>query len=193
MARVSPRAQAFLALYEKGWFPMDEGSGLKAYCYNPRGVLPLDEFHIPRRLARWLRHCPYTVTHNQAFEQVIQACAQRERTWISPEIVSGFLELHEAGLAHSMEAWHEGTLAGGLYGLALGGTFSGESMFHRADGASKACLVELVRQLREAGFELIDCQSVTATLQQFGARLVPFSDYFQRFQQLRDKVCLWHA
>ena len=158
ICRVSSLARAFLALYERGYFPMaDENGDLRGYCYDPRGVLPLQEFHIPRRLQRWLRQNPYTVTHNQAFEQVIQSCGQRKSTWISTEISQGFCQLHRMGLAHSWEAWHQGQLVGGLYGLALGGTFCGESMFQRADHASKVCLVELVTRLRQAGFDLIDC------------------------------------
>jgi leucyl/phenylalanyl-tRNA---protein transferase len=187
-----PLAKVFLGLYEQGWFPMaDEDGKLKAYCYDPRGVLPLEEFHIPARFARSLRRSPYRITCDQAFADVVLGCSQRTTTWISQEIMDGFVELHNAGLAHSLEAWEGDQLVGGLYGIALGATFCGESMFSRASGASKACLVELYHHLTGRGFRLIDCQQVTPTLAQFGARYMPFPEYFRLFQQYRSVQCLW--
>lgn len=167
----------------------DERGVVGAYCYDPRGVLPLEEFHIPRRLQRWLRGQPYRITHNQAFRRVIARCGARLHTWLCPEIEQVFGELHEHGWAHSLEAWHGDELVGGLYGMVLGGTFCGESMFHDAPHAGKACLVELYHRMVRGGFDLIDCQDVTPTLAQFGARKMPFADYFRRFQAARHKVC----
>ncbi|MBX3167823.1 MAG: leucyl/phenylalanyl-tRNA--protein transferase [Candidatus Eremiobacteraeota bacterium] len=167
----------------------DQDGRVRAYCYDPRGVLPLAEFHIPRRLTRWLRRQPYRLTLDQAFPEVIRCCGQRNHTWLCPEIESAFCELHQAGLAHSLEAWQGEQLVGGLYGLALGGTFCGESMFSSADNASKACLVELYRRMCQGGFDLIDCQDVTSTLAQFGARHIPFAQYFEMFRSSREKDC----
>ena len=167
----------------------DHDGRVRAYCYDPRGVLPMAEFHIPRRLSRWLRTQPYRLTLDQAFPEVIRRCGQRNNTWLCPEIESIFCELHGAGLAHSLEAWQGDQLVGGLYGLALGGTFCGESMFSCADNASKACLVELYRRMHLGGFELIDCQDVTSTLAQFGARQIPFDQYFEMFRSYREKDC----
>lgn len=182
--------KAFLQLYERGFFPMGTSDGsVRAYCYDPRGVLPIRDFHVPRRLERWLGRSPYQLTLNQAFQEVIDGCARRPKTWIHPPIRRGFVELHQMGLAHSLEAWLDGQLVGGLYGLALGGTFCGESMFHNAPQASKACLVELVKRLRQSGFDLIDCQEVTPTLAQFGAHYVSFEEYYTQFQRLRGKDC----
>lgn len=166
---------------------------LRIQRYDPRGVLLLDEHHVPRRLQRWLRQCPYRITHNQAFAEVVLGCAERVLTWINRDIIESFCELHEAGLGHSLEAWEEDRLVGGLYGLSLGATFCGESMFHRAPQASKACLAELLRRLKKGGFELIDCQDVTPTLAQFGARWMPFEEYFERFRRNREKKCCLHA
>jgi len=187
---MSPLAQRYLALYEEGYFPMANDQGKVApYCYDPRGVLLLEEFHIPRRLERWLKSSPYRLTHNQAFPEVIRRCGERSRTWLCPEIVDTFCELHQHGWAHSLEAWLDSHLVGGLYGLALGGTFCGESMFHLETHASKACLVELVQRMLRGGFHLIDCQDVTPTMAQFGARFMRFREYFQLFRRYRKDEC----
>lgn len=167
----------------------DPDGRVRAYCYDPRGVLPLAEFRVPRRLTRWLRSQPYRLTLNQAFPDVIRQCGQRSNTWLNAEIETTFCELHQAGWAHSLEAWQEDQLVGGLYGLALGGTFCGESMFSRADNASKACLVELYRRMCRGGYILIDCQDVTSTLAQFGARHMPFHQYYELFCRYRKKDC----
>jgi leucyl/phenylalanyl-tRNA--protein transferase len=167
----------------------DDSGRVSAYCYDPRGVLLLKEFHAPRRLQRWLRANPYRITYNQAFSQVISLCGARRRTWLCPEIEQTFCELHRHGWAHSLEAWQGDQLVGGLYGMALGGTFCGESMFHRAPQASKACLIELYRRMIQGGFDLIDCQDVTPTLAQFGARAIKFKDYYRLFRQYREKDC----
>lgn len=187
---MSPLADRYLALYEHGYFPMADDSGkVGAFCYDPRGVLPVAEFHIPRRLERWLRARPYQITCNQAFPQVIRLCGERQRTWLCAEIEETFCELHRHGWAHSLEAWHQGQLVGGLYGMTLGGTFCGESMFHREPHASKACLIELYQRMVQGGFDLIDCQEVTPTLAQFGARQIRFSEYYGLFRQYRKKEC----
>jgi leucyl/phenylalanyl-tRNA--protein transferase len=168
-----------LAAYASGWFPMADDEGTIAwYSPDPRGIIPLhppDAFHIPSRLRRVVRQHRFDIQVDTAFEEVIRACAEAERdvddtgTWISEDIVQSYCALHERGYAHSVEAWQEGRLVGGLYGVALGGAFFGESMFHRASGASKVALVALVERLRSRGFTLLDTQWITDHLQQFGA------------------------
>jgi leucyl/phenylalanyl-tRNA--protein transferase len=155
---------------EIGWFSPD-----------PRGILPLETFHVPRRLARVVRSAEYTMRVDTAFEDVMRACAARrdEGTWINDEILASYVALHRLGLAHSVEAWRDGTLAGGLYGVHLGAAFFGESMFHRTPNASKVALVALVERLRRRGFLLLDTQWVTRHLAQFGAIEIPRRQYLR--------------
>ena len=145
---------------EIGWFSPD-----------PRGIIPLDTFHVPARLARIVRSGRFEIRVDTAFESVMRACAERpdDGTWISEDIVQSYLALHRLGLAHSVEAWRRGALVGGLYGVHLGGAFFGESMFHRETDASKVALVALVDRMQRRGFALLDTQWVTPHLEQFGA------------------------
>ena len=162
----------------------DEGA-LSWYSPDPRGIIPLEAFHVPSRLRRVVRHAPFRIEVDGAFEDVIRACAEAERdpndmgTWISEEIIESYCTLHKLGHAHSIEAWADDRLVGGLYGVALGGAFFGESMFHRATDASKVALVALVDRLRGRGFTLLDTQWVTDHLQQFGAIEIPRPEYLQ--------------
>ncbi len=166
------------------------GGGIRFYTSNPRGVLPLDGLHIPRRLARRLRGNPFELRLNTAFREVVEGCSERASTWISGELIDIYTFLHERGFAHSVEAWDASGLVGGLYGVSLGGAFFGESMFARADDASKACLVHLVAHLNERRFRLLDCQQVTAHTQRFGAIWIHESDYLERLQRaLKVKRC----
>lgn len=165
-----------LAAYASGWFPMADGEEqISWYSPDPRGIIPLDTFHVPSRLQRVVRQGRFRIAINQDFEAVIRACAGAERdpddggTWISEEIVQSYCALHRLGHAHSVESWQGDHLVGGLYGVALGGAFFGESMFHRSPDASKVALVALVDRLRTRGFSLLDTQWVTGHLQQFGA------------------------
>lgn len=165
-----------LRAYRHGLFPMAETrEGERLYWLDPerRGILPLDRFHLPRRLARTVLSDTFTVTVNRDFAGTIAGCAHaapgREDTWINPQIERLFSELHRLGYAHSVETRQDGHLVGGLYGVAIGGVFFGESMFSFARDASKVALVHLVARLRLAGFELLDTQFVTAHLSQFGA------------------------
>jgi leucyl/phenylalanyl-tRNA--protein transferase len=159
---------------------------LRLYWIDPeqRGILPLDGFHVPRSLRRALRSERFEIRCDTAFETVMRACAEptpeRPESWINERIVGLFVELHGLGLAHSVEAWEDGRLAGGLYGLALGGAFFGESMFSRRTDASKAALVHLVARLRHGGFRLLDTQFVTEHLRQFGAVEIPREQYRAR-------------
>ncbi|MCA9795288.1 MAG: leucyl/phenylalanyl-tRNA--protein transferase, partial [Candidatus Eremiobacteraeota bacterium] len=155
---MSPVEEVLLG-YTQGLFPMaEEEGGYSFYTAYPRAVLPLERFHCPSRLARRLKNRPFEMRRDSDFEGVIRGCAARDSTWISDEIVAIYRQLHRAGYVHTVEAWNEDGLVGGLYGVVLGGAFFGESMFHRASDASKACVVHLVEHLRQAGFRLLDCQ-----------------------------------
>jgi len=174
---------ALLDAYASGWFPMAVAPGeIRWYSPDPRGIIPLDSFHTPRRLARALRQNAFEVRIDTAFRDVIIACAARvdaDGNWIDAEIIESYCNLHAEGHAHSVETWHEGALVGGLYGVSLGGAFFGESMFHRARDASKAALVALVDRLRERGYLLLDTQWVTEHLEQFGALEIPRRRYLR--------------
>jgi leucyl/phenylalanyl-tRNA--protein transferase len=176
--------ELMLRAYRIGLFPMAESRDARTlYWLDPeqRGVIPLDAFHLPRRLARRIRQAPYQITANREFERVIDECAaprpSSPESWINAEIRALFLALHEQGHAHSIEAWRDGELVGGLYGVAMGGAFFGESMFSRADDASKIALVHLVARLRLGGFTLLDAQFQTSHLAQFGTEEVPRAIY----------------
>jgi leucyl/phenylalanyl-tRNA--protein transferase len=180
-------ADLLLRAYASGIFPMARSRDeLRLYWIDPeqRGILPLDGFHVPRSLRRALRSERFEIRCDTAFETVMRACAEptpeRPESWINERIVGLFVELHGLGLAHSVEAWEDGRLAGGLYGLALGGAFFGESMFSRRTDASKAALVHLVARLRHGGFRLLDTQFVTEHLRQFGAVEIPREQYRAR-------------
>lgn len=161
-----------LGRYRTGYFPMAVEGGIGWFSPEPRGVIPLDRFQVPRRLARFLRQGRFQCTVNLSFRDVITACASREDTrgdWISEHILESYCALHEAGHAHSVEVWDADRLVGGLYGVSLRGAFFGESMFHRVRDVSKVALCVLVKRLRERGFGLLDLQWVTPHLRQFGA------------------------
>ena len=176
--------------YAIGIFPMaSRRSDPSVHWVAPtmRGVLPLATFHIPRRLRRRLDDGSFDVRCDTAFAAVIAACAEprggHPETWINAQIARVFCELHDRGHAHSVETWRDGELVGGLYGLALGGAFFGESMFSRQTDASKIALVHLVARLRLGGFALLDIQFVTPHLQQFGAIELPAASYLQQLDQ----------
>ncbi|MBI3393315.1 MAG: leucyl/phenylalanyl-tRNA--protein transferase [Nitrospirae bacterium] len=169
------------AAYRRGLFPMAEEAGRIAwYSPDPRGVFDLDRFHVPRRLARVIRSGRFDIAIDADFEAVIRACAGREETWLNEEMIAAYVALHRKGLAHSVEARRENRRAGGLYGVAIGGAFMGESMFHVETDASKVCLAHLVERLKERGFVLLDTQFLTPHLARFGARWIPRSEYLRR-------------
>jgi leucyl/phenylalanyl-tRNA--protein transferase len=181
IARVKPfTPDDLVACYRRGVFPMAESREDEGFfIVDPewRCIFPLDKFHVPRRLARTLRSNRFSFTIDRAFAAVVDGCAapgpDREDTWINPDIRTLYLEMHGRGLAHSVEARIGGDLAGGLYGVAIGGAFFGESMFSLATDASKAALVHLAARLRFGGFKLLDAQFVTPHLEQFGAQTLP--------------------
>lgn len=183
--RLTP--ELILRAYALGIFPMarDRFDPVVHWVAPPvRGVFPLDAFHVPRKLKRTLRGSRWQVRCDTDFEAVIHACASpamgRFDTWINGEIIRSFSELFRLGFAHSVEAWRDGALVGGLYGVALGGAFFGESMFSRESDASKVALVHLIARLRLGGFALLDIQFVTEHLRQFGAIEIPAAEYIDR-------------
>lgn len=179
-------ADTLLAAYADGYFPMAKSrDDPQLYWFHPeqRGVLPLETFHVPVRLARFMRKRPFTVTVDKAFADVIRACAVREDTWINNTIIALYCELHERGFAHSVECWREDTLVGGVYGVALGGAFFGESMFSRTTNASKVALVHLVELLKKTGYRLLDTQYVNDHLKQFGAEEIAREEYMRRLDE----------
>ncbi len=190
-----------LRAYGAGVFPMAESRHAdRLYWLDPalRGVLPIDEgFHLPRRLRRTALSARFTVTANRDFMGVIRGCAEpapgRVDTWINPQIESLFGALHDRGAAHSVETWQDGRLVGGLYGVALGGAFFGESMFSRVTDASKVALVHLVARLRLCGFVLLDTQFLTSHLARFGAVEIPKAVYKQRLSEALEVPARWHA
>lgn len=188
--------ELLVSAYASGWFPMavDEGD-IRWYSPDPRGIIPLDAFHVPTRLARVMRRNVFTIAINRDFESVIRACASAPRdedeggTWIDEEILESYCALHDEGLAHSVEAWQGERLVGGLYGVALRGAFFGESMFHEVTDASKVVLAALVERLRARGFTLLDVQWVTPHLEQFGAIEVPRDRYLEMLTESLLKDC----
>lgn len=193
-----------LSAYAQGCFPMsDSRNGQIAwYSPDPRTILPLDQFHIPHGLKRTLKRDPYFITIDRCFGRVIQACAQprpyQQETWINDEIIKVYTTLHELGYGHSIEAWqrnelHRPTdeLVGGLYGLALGGAFFGESMFSTAPDASKVCLVHLVEHLVQRGYSLCDVQLENDHLKQFGIVTISREDYMRKLEEAIVREVKW--
>jgi leucyl/phenylalanyl-tRNA--protein transferase len=171
----------------------DEGR-IRWLAPDPRAVIDLDAFKISRSLKTEVRRESFELSVNRAFSRVIEACADRaEGTWISPEIQEAYRELHRLGFAHSVESWQGGELAGGLYGVAIGGAFFGESMFHLVGNASKIALVRLVERMREHGFELLDVQFLTDHLRRFGAREIPKRYYEARLRHAIRLPCSFVA
>jgi leucyl/phenylalanyl-tRNA--protein transferase len=182
--------ELLLRAYAAGIFPMAERRDSDTLMWispEQRGVIPLDAFHVPARLARTVKSDRFEVRVDTAFAEVMAACAEgtpgREQSWINDEILSLYGELHALGHAHSMECWREGHLAGGLYGVRLGGAFFGESMFSRERDASKVALVHLVARLIRGRFTLLDAQFLTDHLAQFGAVAIPRREYLRRLKQ----------
>jgi leucyl/phenylalanyl-tRNA--protein transferase len=178
--------QTLLSAYAQGIFPMADPSGrIGWYSADPRGILPLDSFHVPHTLAQQIRNARgVEVRFNFDFEKTMRACrdARADGTWINEKLIAAYVQLHELGFAHSVETWWDGELAGGLYGVSLGGAFFGESMFHRRTNASKIALVALVNRLKERGFVLLDTQASTNHLRRFGCIDIPATEYLQRLE-----------
>ena len=195
-SRLTP--EILLRAYAEGLFPMAERrDDPLLYWVSPekRGIIPLDGFHVPRRLARTVRASPFTVTSDRAFIDVMKACAApapgRPDSWINDEILRLYTALHAGGHAHSIECWQDGELAGGLYGVRLGAAFFGESMFSRRRDASKVALVHLVDGLKRGGFTLLDTQFITSHLARFGAIEIPRERYLLKLQDALNREAIW--
>ncbi len=181
--------EILLSAYAQGAFPMADHDGvIRLYTADPRGVLPLDAFHVPQTLRQLVKKSPdhggFDVRINHDFEATMRGCMDNHDggTWINDELVAAYNALHHLGFAHSVECWRDGQLAGGLYGVSLGGAFFGESMFHRQRDASKVALVHLVRRLRERNFVLLDTQANTCHLRRFGVIEIAARDYLRQLR-----------
>jgi leucyl/phenylalanyl-tRNA---protein transferase len=185
--------QCLLSAYVSAIFPMADDDGtLHWLSPDPRAIIELDDFQTTRSLRATIRRGVYEVCINRAFDAVIDACADRPSgTWISPEIRDAYVRLHELGFAHSVEAWRDDRLVGGLYGVAIGGAYFGESMFHHETDASKVTLVALVERMKQRGLSLLDVQFVTDHLARFGAVEISRADYVRRLHQAVQTPCVF--
>ncbi len=175
-----------LLAYGSGIFPWTV-KPITWWSPDPRAIFELDHWHVPRSLARVLHQNLFEVTRDRAFREVMEGCAEpapgRRSTWVTREFIEAYTRLHREGHAHSVECWQDGTLAGGIYGVALGGFFAGESMFRRADNASKVALHHLVQHLRERGFALFDTQVMNPATERLGAINIPREEYLKRLKR----------
>ena len=181
--------------YRQGIFPMGH-EGERAFTWHrpdPRGIIPLESFHVPSSLRRTLRRGGFTITADRAFPEVIRACASRPGVWITPKLLAVYEEMHRRGKAHSLEVWAGGRLAGGIFGVHLGGAFFAESKFHRVTDMSKVALVTLLERLRGAGFALFDVQYWTPHLAQFGAVEIARQHYEARLRTALQLECRFPA
>ncbi len=185
-------ADLIIHAYAQGIFPMAEtATSTDVYWVDPemRGIIPLDQFHLPRKLARTIRKAPFEVKTDTAFIKVIEGCAAvmtdkgRQETWINDQIIGLYAQLYDQGFVHTVECWQDGELVGGLYGVSIGGAFCGESMFHRVTDASKVALAYLVARLKAGGYCLLDTQFITPHLSQFGGIEIPRYEYKMRLAQ----------
>ena len=182
--------------YATGIFPMADGKKGKIQWYSadPRGIIDLQDYHIPKRLLRYIKNSNYEIFFDNSFAEVIKQCAQRPKSegiWISDEIIESYINLHNLGFAHCVEVHIKDDLVAGLYGVALRGAFFGESMFNNPDfpNTSKIALYYLIKHLKEKNFYLLDIQMITSTTEQFGAKLINKADYLLRLKQALEKSC----
>ena len=185
--------ETLLSAYQQGIFPwFDEDTPILWWCPDPRAILEFDNLYISKRLARTLRTNKFQVTFDQDFDAVVKGCTYRpeEGTWITPEVANAYGEFHRRGHAHSVEVWQQGILVGGLYGVAIGGLFAGESMFSTVSDASKFALVALVSRLKEKGYQLFDLQIINEHTSMMGATEIPRDDYLARVKTAINKdIC----
>ena len=188
--------ETLLSAYAQGAFPMADREGsIRWYTADPRGIFPLEQFHVPRTLRQVVKQEKFDVRINHDFEATMRECMTAPRedggTWINEELVAAYLRLHHLGFSHSVECWRDDELAGGLYGVSLGAAFFGESMFHHKRDASKVALVHLVARLRERGYQLLDTQATTPHLRQFGCVDVPAGEYLKLLRRAMQKRCVF--
>lgn len=172
----------------------DRDGKVRWYTADPRGILPLGNFHIPRTLKQRVRQNRFEIRFNYDFEGCMRGCMEGrdEGSWISDSLIRAYSQLHSMGYAHSVEAWRDGKMVGGLYGVSLGAAFFGESMFHRETDASKVALVHLVARLLERGFQLLDTQATTHHLRRFGAIDIPVDTYLALLRRAIQRECDFH-
>jgi|SRR5450432_2419384 len=183
-------SELLLQAYRLGVFPMAlPNDEIGWFSPDPRSILPLENFHVPHGLRRERRKQQFEIRINTCFVEVMRACAARGDTWINAEIIESYTHLHELGFAHSLETWSANELVGGLYGVAIGGAFFGESMFYRSAGASKVALWVLVERMRARKFALLDTQWLTPHLAQFGAREIPRNLYLHLLNAAVELPC----
>ena len=185
--------ETLLSAYQQGIFPwFDEDTPILWWSPDPRAILEFDNLYISKRLARTIRTNKFQVTFNQDFDAVVKGCTYRpeEGTWITPEVANAYGEFHRRGHAHSVEVWQQGVLVGGLYGVAIGGLFAGESMFSTVSDASKVALVALVSRLKEKGYQLFDLQIINEHTATMGATEIPRGDYLARVKTaIKKDIC----
>lgn len=188
MTKLPPKL--LISAYLQGVFPMGVDGRIEWFSPDPRAIIPLDGFHVSSTLKQLIRQQRFQIEVSKSFQGVMEACADREDgTWITREIIRAYTDLHRLGLAHSVEAWKDGKLVGGLYGVSIGGAFFGESMFHTVRDASKVALVALVDRMKERGFAILDTQFMTAHLKRFGAVEIPRSEYLERLASAVELPC----
>lgn len=182
-----PTPHLLLSAYMQGIFPMahpEEEEEIYWYGPDPRAIMPIEDFHVPRRLAQTVRQEPFEICVDRAFDAVIAECAApretQSETWISSGLAAAYKELYQLGFVHTVEAWEGDELVGGLYGISIGGFFAGESMFHRRTDASKICLVHLIERLKRRRYTLLDIQFMTDHLAKFGAHEISREEYERR-------------
>jgi leucyl/phenylalanyl-tRNA--protein transferase len=182
------RPATLLRAYRTGIFPwFNEGDPILWWSPDPRAIFAFERFYLPRRLLRTIRAGKFRLTIDKAFADVMRGCAEREHTWITADMINAYIRLHRLGHAHSIEVWQGEELAGGIYGIALGGFFAGESMFHRVRDASKVALTYLTEYLQARGFVLFDTQVITEITARFGAVEIPRAEYLDRLKRALDK------
>ena len=193
-------SELLLCAYASGLFPMaNDRHHPTIHWIEPRrrGVLPLDEFHVPKSLRKLIRRNRFEIRTDRDFRQVITACAasrpERPRTWLNDELIELYCELHQLGYTHSVESWLDGRLVGGVYGVSLGAAFFGESMFSHERDASKVALVSLVERLRAGGYRLLDTQFVTDHLRQFGATELSRAAYRARLREALEVPAVFYS
>lgn len=186
-------ADLLIRAYRNGYFPMAEPEEEAIYWHapDPRALMPIWDIDFSSNLLRRVRRRPFRMTTDRAFREVMVACADRPTTWISDRMIEAYTELHRRGHAHSVECWQEGALAGGLYGVQVGGAFFGESMFYRVSNASKIALVHLTAMLREAEFDLHDIQYLNEHTERFGGHEIRKQEFLRRLTATRDRTVEW--
>ena len=185
----------YLHALKHGLFPWNDiGAPRTWWSPDPRAVLFLEDFHISRSLAKSIRKDQFEITFDKDFENTVKGCANRTETWLDPELMQALQKLHEAGIAHSVEAWFRGELVGGVYGMDVDGIFIGDSMFHYESNASKVALAHLIEHLKTCGFRAMDCQVLNDHTESLGAKNIPRREFFDLMDELRnaDPMPCWH-